>query len=113
MPPLGEHLMAHLFYHPHEAHEGIACLRAPKKRREKLVIYQAGSPLSGWGFHLVERWAAFRVWMLVLLPFGAGSLIFGFCWTTLKYDVQGAFRVSAWIVTLGALAVGTIHGSFD
>ena len=110
LPPVGENLMAHLFHHPDEAHElGITCLRAPKKRKDKLIISPAEGTTLGWGLYLVEGWAAFRVWMLVLMLFSVGSLIFGVCWAVLKHDLQGAFGVSAWIVSLGGLIFGTIQ----
>ena len=73
------------------------------------MINGAEATTLGWGLHLVEGWAAFRVWLLVLHFLGVGSLTCGVCWTVLKHDLQGAFGVSAWIVTLGALVLGTVQ----
>lgn len=110
MPPVGERLMAHLFYHPEEANElGITVLRAPKKRKEKLIIHGTEGTKLGWGLHLVEGWEPFRIWMVVLVFFDGGSLVFGICWSVFKHDLQVAFGVSAWIVTLGGLILGTLQ----
>lgn len=114
MPPVGENLMAHLLYHPDEANElGIICLRAPKKRKEKLTVCPRQGTCLGWGLHFVEGWVAFRVWFLILAIFSFGSLVFGVCWTVLKHDLQGAFGVSAWILTLIGIVLGTLQAGLE
>ena len=114
MPPVGEHLMAHLFHHPDEANDlGITFIRAPKKRKEKLTICSQEGISTGWGLHFVESWAMLHVWILILLMFGIGSLIFGVCWAVLKQDVQGAFGVAAWMTTLVGIGVGVLQAEYE
>ena len=114
MPPVGEHLMAHLLYHPEEANElGITCLRAPKKRKERLTVSSQEGINTGWGLHFVEDWASQQIWILLFILFGIGSLIFGICWSILKRDVQGAFGVAAWMTTLVGIVVGVLQAGFD
>ena len=36
------------------------------------------------------------VWLLALVMFVIGSLVFGVCWTIWEHDVQGAFAVAAY-----------------
>ncbi|KAF6224608.1 hypothetical protein HO173_012951 [Letharia columbiana] len=110
VPPVGEKLMAHLFHHPEDANErSITCLRAPKKRKAKLSVCPQQGTSVGWGIHLVEGWVVARVWLLILILFIFGSLAFGICWAALQHDVQTAFAVSAYIVSLGGLVAGTMQ----
>ncbi len=114
MPPVGENLIAHLLYHPDEANEvGITCLRAPKKGRQKLTVCPQEGTSLGWGLHFVEGWAAFRVWFLILSIFSFGSLVFGVCWAVLKHDLQGAFGVSAWMITLIGIVLRTLQAGLE
>ncbi|KAJ4351897.1 uncharacterized protein N0V89_007241 [Didymosphaeria variabile] len=103
MPPVGSHYLLHLFKHP-EDYDGelIAYLRAPK-RRERLEFGM------GWGINLVEGFLAQKVWAVLIAGFGVGSAVFGILWTIKKDDVQGAFGVAGWIVTLAALVLGALQ----
>lgn len=114
LPPLGENYMMHLFHHPEDGDdESLTSLRVPKKRREKLKICQQRGIGVGWGLHLVEGWLLNRVWILVLVLFVLGSLVFGICWSILKHDIQGAFGVSGWILALAMIVVGTVQAQLD
>lgn len=114
LPPLGENYMMHLFHHPEDGDdESLTCLRVPKKRREKLKVCQQSGIGVGWGLHLVEGWLPNRVWILVLVLFALGSLVFGICWSVLKHDIQGAFGVSAWMLALAMIVVGTVQAQLD
>ena len=110
IPPVGERLMAHLFHHPEDANErSITCLRAPKKRKTKLTVCPERGTSLGWGIHLVEGWVVSKLWILALILFLLGSLIFGICWSWLEHDLQGAFSVASYVVTLVGLIVGTLQ----
>lgn len=113
IPPVGENLMAHLFHHPEDANEkAITCLRSPKKRKARLTVCPVQGTSVGWGIHLVEGWNFSRLWLLALTLFMLGSLVFGICWTVLRHDTQGAFGVSAYMVALCGLIVGTLQACF-
>lgn len=103
LPPVGSHYLLHLFKHP-EDYDGelITYLRAPK-RRERLEFGM------GWGINLVEGFLAQKVWAVLIAGFGVGSAVFGILWTIKKDDVQGAFGVAGWIVTLAALVLGALQ----
>lgn len=114
IPPVGEHLMAHLFHHPEDANErSITCLRAPKKRKAKLTVCPEQGTSVGWGIHLVEGWVVSKLWLLGLLLFVLGSLVFGICWAVLRHDIQGAFGVAAYMVALIGLVIGTIQAGLS
>lgn len=111
IPPVGEHLMTHLFHHPEDANDqrAITFLRTPKKRKQKLMICPQQGTSIGWGIHLVEGWVLKRVWLLALCFFVVGSMVFAVCWSVLEKDLQGAFGVSAYVVAFVGLVLGTIH----
>ena len=112
VPPVGENLMAHLFHHPEDANEtSITCLRAPKKRKMKLTVCPRQGTSLGWGIHLVEGWVVSRLWLLGLMLFTIGSLVFGVCWSVFRHDVQGAFSIAAYMVTLMGIMVGTLQAA--
>ncbi|KAF2496872.1 hypothetical protein BU16DRAFT_507560 [Lophium mytilinum] len=101
VPPVGSKYLLHLFKHP-EDYDGelITYLRSPK-RRARLDFG------VGWGINLVEGFHADRVWTLVMTFFMLGSVVFAVVWVCKKdNDVQGAFGVAGWMMTLAALAVG-------
>ena len=111
IPPVGEHLMTHLFHHPEDANDqrAITFLRTPKKRKQKLMVCPQQGTSIGWGIHLVEGWVLKRVWLLALCFFIVGSMVFAVCWSVLEKDLQGAFGVSAYVVAFVGLVLGTIH----
>ncbi|KAF2801651.1 uncharacterized protein BDZ99DRAFT_483444 [Mytilinidion resinicola] len=101
VPPVGSKYLLHLFKHP-EDYDGelITYLRSPK-RRARLDFG------VGWGINLVEGFLADRVWTLIMTFFIIGSMVFAIVWVIKKdNDVQGAFGVAGWLMTLAALSVG-------
>ena len=107
IPPVGEAMMTHWFNHPeHAGDRFIAGVRIPKKRKQKLAICPKRGTSVGWGIHLVEGWNHGKLWLLALSTFVFGSLIFGVAWSVLKHDVQGAFAVAGYVLTLTALLIG-------
>lgn len=49
------------------------------------------------------------VWLLTLVLFVIGSLVFGVCWIIWEHDIQGAFPVAAYIVALAGLIAETLQ----
>ncbi|KAF2644497.1 hypothetical protein P280DRAFT_513968 [Massarina eburnea CBS 473.64] len=103
IPPVGSTYLLHLFKHP-EDYDGelVTYLRAPK-RRERLDFGM------GWGINLVEGFLAQKIWAVFMMVFGVGSAVFAVVWAVKKRDIQGAFGVASWVVTLTGLAVGGIQ----
>ena len=63
---------------------------------------------KGWGLYYEEGW---NIGVIILVTAGVvtlGSLLFGVCWTVLKDDIQGAWGVSSYMVTTGALIVALL-----
>lgn len=109
IPPVGENMMTHYFHHPEDAERSITCLRAPKKRKNKLEICQGQHTNVGWGIQIVEGWIISRVWLLTLTLFLFGSLVFGIGRSVVQQDVQGAFGVASYMVNLVVLVVGSVQ----
>ncbi|KAF2006393.1 hypothetical protein P154DRAFT_518014 [Amniculicola lignicola CBS 123094] len=104
VPPVGSTYLLHLFKHPSDYDtELVTYLRSPK-RRERLEYGM------GWGINLVEGFLAQKVWLVMMLGFGVGSAVFAVLWTVKKGDVQGAFGVAGWVVTLAGLMIGGLQG---
>ncbi|KAF2146984.1 uncharacterized protein K452DRAFT_263263 [Aplosporella prunicola CBS 121167] len=107
IPPVGDKYLMHMFMHP-EDHDSevIAYARFPKKRGQKV---EGG---LAWGVHLVEGFLADRVWLLLMGFFVLGSIVFAVVWAVMRHgDVQGAFGVAAWLLTLAALVIGWAEAS--
>ncbi|KAL8784679.1 MAG: hypothetical protein Q9195_008940 [Heterodermia aff. obscurata] len=111
IPPVGEHLMTHLFHHPEDANaqKSITFLRTPKKRKQKLIVCPQQGTRIGWGVHLVEGWVLKRVWLATLVVFVVGSVVFAVCWAVLEGDLQGAAGVGGYVVALMGLVLGTVQ----
>ncbi|KAG9388551.1 hypothetical protein A1F94_001443 [Pyrenophora tritici-repentis] len=62
-------------------------------------------PAEGWGFYFEEGWDFDVVVNIAFVVFMLASLLFGVLWTVLKSDIQGAFGVSSYIVTLSGLVI--------
>ncbi|RMZ74476.1 transcription factor c2h2 [Pyrenophora seminiperda CCB06] len=65
-------------------------------------------PTEGWGFYFEEGWDFDIVANIAFFVFMLGSLLFGILWTVLKSDIQGAFGVSSYIVTLSGLIIAVV-----
>jgi hypothetical protein len=66
------------------------------------------SPTEGWGLFFQEEWDPSRFWNKVLTVFLSGSLLFGVLWSVLEHDIQGAFGVSAYMVTAAGIFVAWV-----
>ena len=65
-------------------------------------------PTEGWGFYFQEGWDFDLIITISFVVFILGSLLFGICWSVLKHDIQGAFGVSAYMVTACGLFVAFV-----
>ena len=69
---------------------------------------RADEPTEGWGFYFEEGWDFDVLVNVALVVFMLASLLFGILWTVLKSDIQGAFGVSSYIVTLSGLIIAFV-----
>jgi hypothetical protein len=107
MPPIGPRRLTHYFTHP-------GCIAVTQrtifaqlpKRKGRL---EASNELeeTGWGLHIEESWHMRSIYFLVILLV-LFSLIFGIVWSAKKGDIQGAFAISSFVMTLGSLLLGYV-----
>lgn len=98
----------HLFEHPDHAEDEPICLdRFPKKLKDKLLCRGGSNP--GWGLQFVEGWDMKKIWGLVFLLFGMGSLLIGVLWSVYGHSIQDAFTMAGYMVAMATVSMGTIQ----
>lgn len=108
IPPVGERHLLHLFENPECAEDDEQCLlRFPKKLKEKLKCNSGVSP--GWGLQFIEGWDIKKIWIIVFVFFGFGSLLIGVLWACFQHSIQDAFAIAGYIVAFATVSVGTIQ----
>lgn len=102
-PAIGSRRLTHYFINPQcvEVTQKTVLAQLPKRigRLEAL----SDKEVMGWGLHLQEGWhrrAVYFVVTVLVIPF---SLVFGIVWSVMKGDVQSAFAISTYWLTLGSL----------
>ncbi|KAK6540639.1 hypothetical protein TWF694_008033 [Orbilia ellipsospora] len=73
------------------------------KRIGRLNRFKFGQ--EGWGLHFDEHLDWFKIWIAAISSF-AVSLTFGMIWTIFMHDIQGAFGISAYLLTQVAIVIG-------
>jgi hypothetical protein len=108
-PPILPEVLAHFYSSPSCISERATAVldRLPKRITGELQE-PVKEPTEGWGVYFHEGWDSDIITLLVFVMFSAGSLIFGILWSYLKMDVQGAFGVSAYVLTAGAILVSLV-----
>jgi hypothetical protein len=103
-PPLPPELLKHLFDEPEcvQRTQQWILAQVPKRIKGKLEGHNS-KPVFGWGIEFREGRSSSKIMWLVLVVFILSSVVFGVAWTVMKKDLQGAFGVSGWLVTLGAI----------
>jgi hypothetical protein len=101
--------MMHLFHHPECAEEDAICIsRFPKKLKDKLKCNgRVVNP--GWGLQFVEGWDMRKIWTIVFVVFGMGSLLVAVLWAVFERSVQDAFAIAAYMATLATVSVGFVQ----
>jgi hypothetical protein len=108
LPPVGSNYLMHVFQHPDCAEPEPLCLsRFPKKLKERLRC--RGGIKPGWGLHFIEGWSAKRIWIVVFIIFGLGSLTTGILWAVFKHSIQDAFALASYMVAFATVSVGTVQ----
>ncbi|KAF2132124.1 hypothetical protein P153DRAFT_285294 [Dothidotthia symphoricarpi CBS 119687] len=66
---------------------------------------KVGQPAEGWGIYYQEDWNCDMIVLGVYIIFLLASLLFGILWSVYKFDIQGAFGVSAYMVSMVVILV--------
>ncbi|XP_014557166.1 hypothetical protein COCVIDRAFT_69160, partial [Bipolaris victoriae FI3] len=99
-PPVLSQDLMHMLSSPQCIHEDETWVldQLPKRTAGELQAC-VGKPAEGWGIYYKEGIDFDMIIGVVFAVFLLGSLLFGILWTVLKRDIQGAFGVSAYVVT--------------
>jgi len=95
------------FLNPHfiAAGQRTTLHQLPKRRFQGKLRATPDSLETGWGIHIEEDWH----WPTIYCCFVAiilFSLAFGIVWSVKRNDIQGAFAVSGFALTLGGMFLG-------
>lgn len=104
-PAIGSQRLTHYFLSPQcvEATQKTILAQLPKRLGHLRALNDKEE--IGWGIHFQEDWHWRTVYFVVILV-ALFSLVFGIVWSITKGDIQGAFTVSSFCLTLGSLLLG-------
>jgi len=105
-PPILPDILSHFFAKPSCINEqdNLILNRLPKRICGELHG-EIGEAVEGWGIYYQEGWDGDIIKLVIFMMFLIGSLLFGVLWSCFKMDVQGAFGVSAYVITAGAIFI--------
>lgn len=107
VPVLGPTMLKGDFLNPHliAAGQRTTLHQLPKRRLQQELKATPDYLATGWGLHIEEdwHWPTIYCCLVAIICF---SIIFGIVWSIKKKDIQGAFAVSAFTLTLGAMLLG-------
>jgi hypothetical protein len=66
---------------------------------------KANQKIEGWGIYFEDGWDFSKLTSILLIVLLVGSLLFGVLWSVLEHDLQGAFGISAYMVTAAGVVV--------
>jgi hypothetical protein len=103
-PPIPPEYLAEHFCNPSNAGEGDFCIlnQVPKRTCGPLQGV-LGDPAEGWGIYYDEVWDKDLITLALFIILAISTLLFGVLWAKYKFDVQGAFGISAWMASLGGM----------
>ncbi|KAH6613828.1 hypothetical protein C7974DRAFT_321479, partial [Boeremia exigua] len=108
-PPILPSQLLHYSTHPEliAANETTVLDQMPKRMCGELEA--TGHLLTeGWGLYYEEDWNTSLILVVVTSVIVLASLLFGICWTVVRSDIQGAWGVSSYMVTTGALILALL-----
>lgn len=108
-PPVLPDYLMHLFTSPSciDEEETSILSRLPRRICGELCG-KSDEPAEGWGIYYQEGFDRDKIVWSVAVVFLLGSFIFGVLWSTFKMDIQGAFGVSAWWVTICGILIALV-----
>ncbi|KAH7079112.1 hypothetical protein BKA63DRAFT_258683 [Paraphoma chrysanthemicola] len=113
-PPVPPEYLKSLFMCPTNVHEQDTWIldQLPKRICGELQG-RAGQPADGWGIYYQEGWDFDVIISFVFVIFFLASSLFGVLWSVFKYDVQGAFVVSAYMITASGILVAVFASRIE
>jgi hypothetical protein len=108
-PPIPPEYLADQFYRPPNAdHQDFWIFNQFPKRTCGQLRGVPGQPAEGWGIYYDEMWDKDLITLVVFIILALATLLFGVLWAKYKFDVQGAFGISAWMAALGGILLTSL-----
>jgi hypothetical protein len=105
-PPIPPEYLKSLFTCPSNVHEKDTWILDQVPRRICGELQGTiGRPADGWGIYYQEGWDFDIIIFLIFILFLMASLLFGVLWSKFHFDIQGAFGVSAYMMTAGGILI--------
>lgn len=106
-PPIGPNTLLHFMNSPQCADEQQNWIlnQFPKRMTGDLQA-ELDKEVLRWGIHFREGLNWTKIWGSVLVIPVLGSFLFGILWSVFKKDIQGAFGVASWLITLCSIVLG-------
>lgn len=105
--PMPDHIFFHFFFQPAGHHRGKWIHRLPKKLKDSIFSDTDEFPV-GWGIHIVESPDYYVISALVFLGLVVSGVL-ALLWAVLTKDVQGAFGIGSYFVTVQAACMATLY----
>ena len=108
VPPIGAKYLMHIYHRPGDGEGATECInRFPKRVQERLAFTSKG-PQIGWGIHFVEGLDMGKICIFGFCC-ALASTALGVLWAVLGKDVQGGFGMSAYMMVLFTLGLGSLQ----
>ena len=109
MPVLSPKFLMGDFQYPLEIIAGQTSTlnQLPKRRQPEELRATPKEMVTGWGLHIEEDWH----WPAIYCCFGVivlFSLVFGIVWSVVNNDLQGAWAISGYAVSVGVMFIAYI-----
>ncbi|KAI0098284.1 hypothetical protein GGR51DRAFT_538402 [Nemania sp. FL0031] len=107
VPAIGPARLTHYFRNPECVNDKQTTIytQLPKRLAGELSASEAKEEL-GWGIHFQAGWHWRTIYVILIVFIFTFSLIFGIAWSVSKADIQGAFAISGFWLTLGGIFLG-------
>jgi len=113
-PPVLPNYLMHLFTSPSCINEKETWILEQLSKRICGELHgKSHEPAEGWGIYYQEGFDRDKIVWIVAVLFLLGSFIFGVLWSKFKMDIQGAFGVSAWWVTVCGILMALVATRSD
>ncbi|KIX99665.1 uncharacterized protein Z520_04300 [Fonsecaea multimorphosa CBS 102226] len=106
-PPIGTNYLTHLFQHPECIRNGNnRVLNQVPKRFGQCIAISGDKAIEAWGIEFEEGWDRGRLRNAVFLVVVVATLLFATLWAVMEHDIQSAFAISAYFISILAIVGG-------
>lgn len=107
MPAIGENRLTHYFKNPQCVNDKQTSIfsQLPKRVQGNLRAWPS-QDVTGWGLYVQEGWQFQKLYLIIVILAVSSGTVFGVVWSIVKADIQSAFAISGYWVTICCLVLG-------